>query len=212
MMTSLQPTISNFQQLGYKSNQMIESRIAINASLNNIHDKQNSVERLTESLELLTNIELNISEIAYTIGYNDPKYFTRCFRRTFGITPKEFRKQYILNKENATELYADTKFLNKVDAKIQENLSNLSFGVDELADQLCVSYSTLYRKIKIAVGISPCELIRKTRIKNAVKMMNHKMVAFNDIAFAAGFSNYSYFSRCFKSEFGLLPSEYIHKL
>lgn len=211
-MTTLHSKITNHHQSGYRISQINEIHSGIKSFPNSIQDKQNSVERLSKALKLLTNIELNISEIAYTIGYNDPKYFTRCFRRSFGITPKEFRRQYMLNKENTDDMYIDTKFLNKVDAKIQENLSNLSFGVDELAGELCVSYSTLYRKIKIAIGISPCELIRKTRINNAVKMMTHKMVAFNDIAFAAGFSNYSYFSRCFKSEFGLLPSEYVHKL
>ena len=164
--------------------------------------------KLDESLLLLADNNLNISEIAYSLGFNDPKYFSRCFRREFGVTPKEYRKNSLANEVESTDTGVDKNFIIKVDAKIQENISNISFGVDELADVLCVSYSTLYRKVKATIGISPCELIRKTRIKSALKMMKQKSGAIADIAYASGFSNYSYFSRCFKTELGLLPSEF----
>ena len=42
---------------------------------------------------LINNPALNISEVAYSVGFNDPKYFTKCFKKAFNMTPTEYQKQ-----------------------------------------------------------------------------------------------------------------------
>lgn len=175
-------------------------------------NKQSSNHRLEQAMNLFSNKSLNISEIAYSVGFNDPKYFSRCFKRKYGLTPKEYRELKFKHIRFTNELNFDENFIAKATDIVQENISIPAFGVDELASELNMSYSTLYRKIKSISGISPCDFIRKARIKNAINMLSQKTLSFADIAFASGFCNYSYFSRCFRSEFGIFPSEYIQKL
>ncbi len=195
--------------LNNKSNEVKKATSKVS---NKSDEKQSSYNKLSQAINLLTNKSLNISEIAYAIGFNDPKYFSRCFKREFGLTPKEYREQKFKNMPFTNDSYIDKNFINKANIIVQENISVSDFGVDELASELNVSYSTLYRKIKSISGVSPCDFIRKARIKNAMTMMSQKKLSFSDIAFATGFCNYSYFSRCFRSEFGIFPSEYVQKL
>lgn len=168
--------------------------------------------KLSKAIQLLSDNLLYISEIAYMIGFNDPKYFSKCFKKEFGITPKEFRQKKNNNILPENEFNFDKNFIEKANEKVLENLSLPSFGADELAYELNVSYSTLYRKMKNIVGVSPCDFIRKTRIRNAVTLLKQDSLSFSDIAFATGFCDSKYFCRCFKSEFGLVPSEYIESL
>ena len=177
-----------------------------------LKSKLSSNERLYKSLKMLANKSFNISEIAYSLGFNDPKYFSRCFKNAFGQTPKEFRELKLRSLRLTNDLNFDENFVAKANSIVQEKFSQQDFGVDELASDLNVSYSTLYRKIKTTSGISPCDFIRKARIKNAMNMMAQTTLSFSDIAFATGFCNYSYFSRCFKSENGFFPSEYAQNL
>lgn len=178
----------------------------------NSFQKTNSSKRLINALKLLPNISFNISEIAYSLGFNDPKYFSRCFKQEFGLTPREFRELKLKSMNVVNDLYFDEKFITKANEVVLKNIAQYNFGVDELANELNVSYSTLYRKIKTTSGISPCDFIRKTRIKNAMKLLSQKTLSFSDIAYATGFCNYSYFSRCFKSEYGSIPTVYVQKL
>lgn len=86
---------------------------------------------------------------------------------------------------------------------------NLSF--DQFANEMNLSKATLYRKLKSAVGLSPCEFIRSVRIKRSAQLLTkHSIIS--DVAFAVGFNNSKYFSRCFKSEFGITPTQYQESL
>lgn len=102
----------------------------------------------------------------------------------------------------------DKEFLRKVIEAIQENLSSPTFDVVQLADALAMSKSSLYRKTKAIVGLSPVEFIRNVRLKQGVKMLKNKSVSVSEVAYACGFSNPKYFSTCFKEEFGVTPKEY----
>ena len=102
----------------------------------------------------------------------------------------------------------DKEFLRKVIEAIQENLSSPTFDVVQLADALAMSKSSLYRKTKAIVGLSPVEFIRNVRLKQGVKMLKNKSVSVSEVAYACGFSKPKYFSTCFKEEFGVTPKEY----
>jgi len=161
--------------------------------------------RIQIAQELLLNNSLNISEVAYQIGFNDPRYFSRCFRNEVGVSPKKYResmKRKAINTQSNDQLFLEKAF-EKLETKISDG--NLSF--DQFANEMNVSKASLYRKLKSVVGLSPCEFIRSVRIKRSAQLLE-KHSNISDVAFAVGFNDSKYFSRCFKSEFGVTPTQY----
>ena len=102
----------------------------------------------------------------------------------------------------------DELFLKQAVIKVEENLSDDTFDFDQFAVDMATSKSTLHRKLKSLTGLSPGEFIRSIRLKHAVQMLTNNMGNISEIAFAVGFNDPKYFSRCFKIEFGLTPREY----
>lgn len=105
----------------------------------------------------------------------------------------------------------DDKFLKKVMNCIEANMSNPDFGVEQLSDEMGMSSTHLYRKLKSLTHISANEIIKKYRIKKASLLLKNKEGNISEIMYEVGFSNLSYFSKCFKTEFGLTPKEYQQK-
>jgi AraC-like DNA-binding protein len=101
----------------------------------------------------------------------------------------------------------DHQFLMNVQGILEQNLEEAYFGLDEFADALCVSKSRLYRKLIELTGCRPNELIRHYRLLRARTMLIDKTGSIKEIAYRCGFSNLSYFAKCFKEQFGVLPSE-----
>jgi AraC-like DNA-binding protein len=71
-----------------------------------------------------------------------------------------------------------------------------------------MSSTHLYRKLKSLTHYSPKDIIRKYRIKKASLLLKNKEGNISEIMYEVGFSNLSYFAKCFKTEFGLSPKEY----
>ncbi len=156
---------------------------------------------------LLLNNSLRISEVAYKIGFNDPKYFSKCFKNKVGVSPKEYRKlmkKMFIGDEN---LSSDRFFIENVIAKLEMRVSDVSLSIDQFASEMNVSKTSLYRKFKSTVGLSPWEFIRSIRIKRSAQLLA-KQRNISDIAFSVGFSDPKYFSRCFKNEYGITPSRF----
>lgn len=102
----------------------------------------------------------------------------------------------------------DEIFLKQAVTKVEEKLSNDTFDFDQFAIDMATSKSTLHRKLKSLTGLSPGEFIRNIRLKHAALMLTKNTGNISEIAFAVGFNDPKYFSRCFKIEFGLTPREY----
>lgn len=102
----------------------------------------------------------------------------------------------------------DRHFLDKLLLIINENLANEDLSVVFIADKMCMSNSTLYRKVTALLGISPNEYIRRIRISKAVELLRSRQWSITDIAFKTGFGSHSSFGKVFKKEFGMTPSEY----
>ncbi|TJZ62178.1 response regulator [Sphingobacterium olei] len=103
----------------------------------------------------------------------------------------------------------DEQFLNKMVHIIESNLEDDQFDVVKLGDKLGLSKSTLYRKTKVLLNLSPSEFIKNIRLKHACQMMDQdKSISVSEVAFATGFSDPRYFSTCFKAEFGVTPTDY----
>lgn len=105
---------------------------------------------------------------------------------------------------------SDEQFLVKVKEIVHQRLNDSQLGVDALCDEIGMSRTQLYRKISALTGYSINELIRKFRLKRAAQLLEQHWGGVSDIAYEVGFSNLSYFSKCFKEEFGASPSEYSH--
>jgi len=106
---------------------------------------------------------------------------------------------------------ADEQFLSKVNEIIERNISNEVFSIDQLAEELCISRSGLFAKIKTLAGITPNELIQLIRLKKAAEYLIQKKHRVNEIAYMVGFNNPSYFSKCFQKQFGVRPVNFVSK-
>ena len=102
----------------------------------------------------------------------------------------------------------DEQFLKKSAEVIQSNLSNSDFDVNHFANEMNLSNSSLYRKIKSMTGLSPVEYIRNIRLKHACKLLQDNAISISEVAYTVGFSDPKYFASCFKAEFSITPSEY----
>ncbi len=107
---------------------------------------------------------------------------------------------------NSTSL--DQQFILKIIKYTQENIKETNLNVEKLADEFNLSRSQLYRKIKTLTGLTANELIRKIRLERAKELLEESTApSVSEISFNVGFSSPSYFSKCFKSHFGILPKE-----
>jgi AraC-like DNA-binding protein len=102
----------------------------------------------------------------------------------------------------------DELFLKQAVKKVEDKLLDDTYDFDQFALDMATSKSTLHRKLKSLTGLSPGEFIRNIRLKHAALMLLNNTGNISEIAFAVGFNDPKYFSRCFKTEFGLTPREY----
>ncbi|MBG9218213.1 hybrid sensor histidine kinase/response regulator transcription factor [Bacteroides ovatus] len=102
----------------------------------------------------------------------------------------------------------DEQFMKKVMAYMEEQMDNAELTIDEFAEQLMLSRTIFYRKLKSIVGLTPVDFIREIRIKRAVQLIDSDEYNFSQVAYMTGFNDPKYFSKCFKKVIGITPSEY----
>ena len=122
------------------------------------------------------------------------------------------KKKFLLSpsvSEQSTPSSVDEEFIEKVIENINIHLSESDFSVQDLADKLLMSPDQLYRKIRVLTGLSAIHFIRLIRLKKAASLLLENKYAVNEIVYMVGFNNPSYFTRTFKAEFGVPPSEYV---
>lgn len=105
----------------------------------------------------------------------------------------------------------DEQFMKKVMAYMEEQMDNAELTIDEFAEQLMLSRTIFYRKLKSIVGLTPVDFIREIRIKRAVQLIDSDEYNFSQVAYMTGFNDPKYFSKCFKKVIGITPSEYKEK-
>ncbi len=105
----------------------------------------------------------------------------------------------------------DEIFLAKLTKFIEDNLSDEALDIPRTTQEMNMSHSTFYRKVKGLTGISPSEFINKVRLKNCIKLLLSGDYNVSEVAYMTGFNNLGYFRKCFKEEYGMTPSEYIKK-
>lgn len=104
---------------------------------------------------------------------------------------------------------ADEEFMKTVYDVIQKNIQNPDFNKENLADELNLSRSSLYRKIKGVFDISPNEFIRLERLKKAAFLLQEGETRISEVCYLVGFNSPSYFSKCFFKQYGILPKDFV---
>ena len=102
----------------------------------------------------------------------------------------------------------DRVWLNKVDGIIKDHLSDSSFGADKLAEELAMSRSSLQRKLKGLVGVTPNDYIKIYRLRTAARIISTENYRVGEVAWMVGFNDPSYFTKCFVGQFGVLPKDW----
>ncbi len=101
----------------------------------------------------------------------------------------------------------DKQFLKQLQTIIQQNLSDSEFGVEDMGQQIGLSRVQLYRKVKAMTGSSVVDLLRKARLAKAKRLLETRSMSVSEVAYEVGFSAPSYFTKCFKEEYGMLPGD-----
>jgi AraC-like DNA-binding protein len=99
-------------------------------------------------------------------------------------------------------------FMDSLKEAVRNNMSNPNLKMDDLGEQLGISRVQLYRKVKVLTGLSPIELLRQMRLERGKVLLNSTTKTVAEIAFEVGFGTPSYFTTCFKKQYGKLPMEY----
>ncbi|MCF0198649.1 MAG: response regulator [Bacteroidaceae bacterium] len=107
----------------------------------------------------------------------------------------------------------DQAFMTRLMDAISANLDNPDYDRQRLQDDMCMSRSSLFRKVKALTGMSPSTLLRKCRLEKARRLIESGRVSrVTDLAYRVGFGDAKYFSAVFKREYGLLPAEMVQKV
>ena len=103
------------------------------------------------------------------------------------------------------------EYLQRIENLVLDNLTNYKFSIDHLSMELGWSRTKLYANVKNATGITLAHYIRKIRLDKAAKLLRTTDMRISEVCYKVGIDSPAYFTRAFKEEFGVSPSEYIHK-
>jgi DNA-binding response OmpR family regulator len=123
---------------------------------------------------------------------------------------EHFKKEGLIELEDKEITSIDKKFLQNAVEIINKHLSDTSFDVEMFAEEISMSRRNLDRKMIALTGESPSDIIKRVRLTRASKLLTQKSGNISEIALEVGFSNPAYFSKCFREQFGLTPSEYVN--
>ena len=115
------------------------------------------------------------------------------------------------NDDLARPSARDQEFIARLHDVIQRHMVESEFSVEVMGSEVGLSRVQLYRKVKALTGLSPVELLRKSRLVKAEQLLRSKDMNISEAAYAVGFTSPSYFSKCFKDEFGMQPVEAFRK-
>lgn len=105
----------------------------------------------------------------------------------------------------------DEKFLSQITSLIEDHIGDFEFNVNSLCEQMGLGNKSVYRKLKQLTGQTPVEYIKNIRMKKAAMLLGQQKFTVSEVMYMVGFSNTSYFSKCFQAEFGVTPRQYSEK-
>ena len=102
----------------------------------------------------------------------------------------------------------DMLFMERLQKMVAENMRDEEFSIDQLAEQMNMSRSSFYRKIKALTDMTPIEYLKMRRLEQAAALLRQG-IRITEVAERVGFTSSSYFAKCFKARFGVLPKDFI---
>ena len=102
----------------------------------------------------------------------------------------------------------DKNFIERFKAIVEQHIASPNLSVEDVASQLGMGRTQLYRKVKSLTGLSPIEVVRTIRLKKAAELLTRTDKSVSEVAYEVGFSSISYLSKCFKDYFGVNPKDY----
>ncbi|UXX80960.1 response regulator [Reichenbachiella carrageenanivorans] len=117
-----------------------------------------------------------------------------------------FQQNRELSPSLITVTSADEKFLTQLMEEIEKGIPESSFSVNTLENMMGMSHANFYRKVKSLTGQSGKELLQSMRMKRAYQLLTNQNLRVSEVAYMVGFTNPKYFTKCFKEEYGVLPS------
>lgn len=124
---------------------------------------------------------------------------------------EKYMTQNFMVEVSQSNLSKDDEFIVKLRKLLEDNLSVSDFNVKKLSEDLNISTTHLYRKLKALTGLSPVEFIRAFKLQKACEMLTNTGNSIKEIGYGLGFNNLSYFVKCFREQFGVTPSTYRQK-
>ncbi len=121
---------------------------------------------------------------------------------------KSFKQKPYLTLQNNNTNKDDEVFIEKVTKYILENIEDPNFNVEELAASMCMSRSSLHRKIKTTLNMSPIDFVRFIKLKKAAELMLENTYRTTELCFMVGINSPSYFIKLFQKQYGLTPKEF----
>ena len=122
-------------------------------------------------------------------------------RQKFGKVPQEIRSAMLRNEQ-------DCLFVKRLDSIVYSRLGEQDLSVDKVAGLLHLGRTIFYKKVRGTTGYTPNEYIRVIRLRKAAELLKESEKNVSEVAYAVGFDNPYYFSKCFKEQFGMPPSQY----
>lgn len=180
-----------------------------------VHVVPRFVETVWFKLVILLLIVAAFLAMAYTIVYLG--HMRRLLQRKYSLlmTVDEFSRDIRIEREVEEQQRIaedEQQFMKANITFFEDNIANRNFVVEDMARHLGMSRTAYYNKMKSITGLSPIDFIKQMRIKKALKLMEDKSLSISDIAYRVGFSDPKYFSKCFKAEMGMSPTQYINGL
>jgi AraC-like DNA-binding protein len=121
---------------------------------------------------------------------------------------KRFAKSTIIKPSEVSAVSTDQQFLEKTIKTIEDNFEDENFNIEKLAEVVNMSISQLNRKLNALVAQPPGQLIRSLRLQRAADLLKQNAGRIAEICYKVGFNDQGYFTRSFKKQFGVTPSEY----
>lgn len=125
---------------------------------------------------------------------------------------RDFKNQLVFELKDLEFTNLDEEFIQKAVDCVNRHLEHSDFDQQQFAEEMNVSKSTLYNKLKTLTGLNTSSFITNIRLKAACRVMDqNRNIRISDVAYAVGFNDPKYFSSCFKKEFNMRPTEYIER-
>jgi AraC-like DNA-binding protein len=120
---------------------------------------------------------------------------------------EKFQRELIIKPSEMAVNSIDEQFITRLLKMVEEHIGDEKFGVEQLALEIGMSRSQIHRKMIALTNQAPNQFIRTFRLTRAMELLKKKAATASEIAYQVGFSSPSYFTKCFREEFGNTPSE-----